>query len=174
MTKRELTDEEIVRFLRFSVVESGVATFTQQAFDTQLSIERGVIWLIHAIDWQMLPNGRVGGDPAASGYEVMSAQITRETQTGIIQISDPDCIDRFSDVVERSAAVGTDAGPMLYQRQWPLQHQFLIPVPFAAQQIYVGVVTTFTAVGTIHGRIHYTIKDVPEAYFYRVAHALIG
>lgn len=172
--KLELTDEQVLRFCRFTITESAASTFTQQILDTQLSIERGVIWLIHAVDWLML-----GGEleaPGAGAAETFQAQITRESKAAIIFPSDADLIDYHSQYIKRSAAIGTDAGPLWWYEQNAMKrHDYALPIPYAAQNIYLALQSTnASSPATIYGRIHYTIRKVNDAYFYRVAQALVG
>lgn len=170
---KALTDEEVVRFARISLTESAAATYTENGFDTQLSIERGVIWLIHAVDYQVPPGLPLYAVPA-SDTDTIRAQITRESQTSIQTIVDSDVIDFYQISIGRSAAIGTDAGPLTILTQFPVQHVFPIPIPFAAQQIYFGMVASLAIAASILIRVHYTIRSVSDAYFYRVAQALIG
>jgi len=170
---KSLLDDEVVRFQRFSVTESGAATFTQAAFDTQLSIERGVIWLIHCIEWLIFPDNL--DDVAAGSFENVMCQITRESKSDIVYLNDSDLISFYAQSIGRSAAIGTDAGPLWwYDNDLPKVQKFALPIPYAAQNIYVAIKSTNASPQTIRGRIHYTIKEVSDAYFYRVAQALIG
>lgn len=169
---RDIGDEEILRFLRFSVTESAAATYTEQSLDTQLSIERGMIWLIRAIEWEINPS--YIDDPAAGANETLQGQITREPQTEMLHMSDSDCIAHINLIKNRSSAIGTDAGPIVIFDKYPLMQQFPIPLPYAARTIYIGAKSTAGAAKTVRGRIHYTLRRVSEKFFYRVAHALIN
>lgn len=172
VSRRDLKDDEVLRFLRFSVTESAAATFTEQEYDTQLSIDRGLIWLIHWAEIQI--NVNIIEQPAASTTEAMYVQITRESQSAILSVSDADVIVYADKMKDRGAAVGTDAGPAMFLDKVPDKFDFSPPLPYAAQNIYVGIKSTAAAAKTIHGRIAYTLRRVSDKFFYRVAQALIS
>lgn len=169
---RDLKDDEIIRFLRFSVTESAAATFTEQDYDTQLSIDRGLIWMVHFIevDANVLDLDEV----AAGGNESINLQICRESQSDILAFNDSDVIYSFSEVITRSAAIGTDAGPLYNLDYFPKMTKFPIPLPYANQSIYIGLKSTAAAAKTVTGRIGYILRRVSDKFFYRVAHALIS
>jgi len=169
---RDLRDDEIIRFLRFSVTESAAATFTQQSYDTQLSIDRGYIWMIHWIEAQINPNKLEM--PAANDIETVSLQIARESQAAMHDLNNPDIIAYTEMQIKRSAAIGTDAGPLWVDWHSPIKTEYPIPLPYAAQEIHVGLVTSHASVQTINGRIAYTLRRVSDKFFYRVAQALIS
>lgn len=171
---KQLSDEEVVRFARATVTEVTAGTFVETAVDTQLSIERGVIWMIHAIDYQIPSGSFVMSAIAASANVVHRAQLTRESQAAIVNMGDPDLIDCSHTILQRSAAIGTDAGPLWILHNGLTQHVFPIPIPYAAQQIFFGFAGTTPITMSVAMRVHYTIRSVTDAYFYRVAQALIG
>lgn len=171
-TRKDLRDDEILRFLRFTVTESAAATYTQQSYDTQLSIDRGLIWMIHFIEYDM--HAASIDDPAADAFEQITCAITRESKTAIPNLDDPDLISRFRILKDRSAAIGTDAGPMFFMSETPNKIPYSPPIVFAAQNIHVGLLSTSTAAKTVTGRIGYTLRRVSDKFFYRVAQALIS
>lgn len=172
-SRKDLKDHEILRFQRFMVTESAPATFTQQSFDTQLSIDRGLLWLIHFIEFAgILPSSI--DDPAASASEYISAQITRESKDSLVSLDNADCIAKITLQKERSAAIGTDAGPMVFMGIEPIHLNYYPALAYAAQNIYVSIVSTSAAAQVVRGRIGYTLRKVTDKFFYRVAQALIS
>jgi hypothetical protein len=169
---KDLRDDEILRFLRFAVVESAAATYTQQAMDTQLSIDRGLIWLIHFIEHDLGPQSI--DDPAQGTLEYIRFQITRESKAAMVDLDNPDAIYMSSSQMERGATIGTDAGPMWTLSDWPKQAIFSPPIPYAAQTIYIAAQSTSGSARTVRGRIGYTMKRVTDKFFFRVAQALIS
>lgn len=170
--RKDIGDEEIVRFQRFKVVESAAGVFTQQSYDTQLSIDRGFVWMIHWLEAEM--NATQIDDPAQDGYESIAMQITRESQTGLLELSDPDCIMTASKVKDRTATIGTDTGPVIVLDSAPIVYSWPLPLIYAATEIHVGVQGSSAAVKSVAGRIAYTIRKVSDKFFYRVAQALIS
>lgn len=170
--RRDLQDDEVIRFLRFSVPESAAATFTEQAYDTQLSIDRGFIWMIHWVETSLQPTNV--DEPAAGASESISVQITRESKNAILAMSDPDLIAKVGVIHNRSATIGTDAGPMWVYDKYPVQTVFNPPLIYAAMNIYIGIKSSSGAAQTGAGRIAYTLRRVSDKFFYRVAQALIS
>lgn len=174
----KLTDADVLRFQRFSVTESAAATFTQTTFDTQLSIERGVIWLIHSVEWMFdFKTSATGGltEVAVQTQENIQAQVTRESKSAILQLSDSDLVCKTATQVERANTIGTEAGPLyLFNPNCVIKQNFALPIPYAAQNIYVAILSTAGTARTVYGRIHYTLVTVSDSYFYRVAQSLLG
>lgn len=169
---KALTDEEILRIARISVVQSSAGVYTQTTHDTQLSIERGVIWLINFIEFYQ--DSSVIDDVAAGTSETEKFQITRDTKTGIQSLADADTIALYEWSVQRSAAIGTDAGPLWITGESPNRITFPVPIPYAAQNIYFGYHSTSAAAKTGVARVGYTIREVTDAFFFRVAQAILG
>ena len=172
MPAKALEDEAIIRFLRFSVVESAAATFTEQNLDTQLSIERGVIWMLHWVQVEYLVSNL--DDPTQNADENLVIQITRDSKTGIVSYNDSDVIEQFSFEHTRAATIGTDAGPMWLSSVSPIKMSYSPAIPFAGSSIFVGVQSTAGAARTVQGRLAYTIRAVSDKFFFRVAQALVG
>lgn len=169
---QDLKDDEILRFFRASVTESAAATFTQQEIDTQLSIERGYIWLIHFLEFFITPSEV--DDPAQGTMERIMTQVTRESQSSILAYNDSDLIESVHYFQDRSATIGTDAGPAWYYNWLPKFYAYYPAIPYAAQSIYIGVHSTSSSAVTIYVRGGYTLKKVSDKFFFRVAQALIG
>lgn len=171
---KPLTDEEIIRISRIRVTESAAATFTQISQDTQLSIERGVIWMIHFIEFNF-GSLNLLTEVAAAGSETVDCQVTRESKTAIIPGNDTDLIQAEAIISARSAAIGTDAGPLWVEQSRIKRYDYLKPLPYASQNIHVGVLgSDATGMHVVDVRIGYTIREVGDQYFFRVAQALLG
>jgi hypothetical protein len=170
--RRDLRDDEVIRFQRFEVAESAAATYTEQSYDTQLSIDRGLIWMIHWVEYQITPVKIEV--PAVNTHEYASCQICRESQSGMRDLDDPDVVALFEKVVKRADTIGAEAGPLIYYWEVPSLQQFPMPLVYAAQTIHVGVLGTAAAAITLQGRIAYTLRKVTDKFFYRVAQALIS
>lgn len=170
---RDLSDEEVLRIARMRVTESAAATFTQSNIDTQLSVERGVIWMIHFIEFDFETAGLLG-EVAAGTVEDVECQITRESKTGMILSDNADIIQRRKIILSRSAAIGTDAGPLSFITPTVLRVDYPIPLPYASQSIFMGVLGTAATPHTIAARIGYTVREVSDKFFFRIAQALLG
>lgn len=170
----ELTDEEIIRIARPKVTESAAATFTEVAFDTQLSVERGVIWMISFIEFQF-SNLDLLTEVAADSQERIAAQITRESKTAVVAPGDPDLLQFSRPRCTRSAAIGTDAGPLWFFTNDVIVYNYPKPLPYASQSIYLGIVGSHSSdPHTVTARIGYTVRTVSDKFFFRVAQALLG
>lgn len=173
MAKKSITDSEVLRMARVSVTETAAATFTQQELDTQLSVERGVIWQIHFVEFFL--NGlSLLREVAANAQESIDIQLTRTTQTGIVGLTDPDVLIREAYMLSRSAAIGTDAGPLYFYSTLLKRYEFKLPIPVASQSLFLGILGTAASAHTVSCRIGYNIEHVSDEYFFRVAQALVG
>lgn len=174
VSARDLDDTEILRIARIRVQESAASTFTQVSLDTQLSVERGVIWMIHFVEFDFQTINLLT-EVAAAGQEDITAQLTRESKTALITNADTDMIQKQQLEMGRSAAIGTDAGPLWYARKTVERVNFPIAMPFAAANIHAGILGTDAgSPHTVDFRIGYTIREVTDKFFFRVAQALIG
>lgn len=169
---KDLTDDEIIRFLRFKVIESAPATYTQISYDTQLSIDRGLIWMIHWIEFTL--SAQHIDDPAVDTTEQIQFQITRESQSAMLGFDDADLITKQSLEKDRADTIGTPAGPVVILDHSPKVIYFPLALPFAAQNIHVGLISSAAAAKSVSGRIAYTLRRVSDKFFYRVAQALIS
>jgi hypothetical protein len=173
-TARDLADEEVLRVARIRVTESAAATFTQSEVDTQLSVERGVIWMIHYIEF-LYGNLDLLAEVGANAVERVIVQVTREGKTAIVAGNDSDIIQIASRSLFRSAAIGTDAGPLYAHINELDRFDYPTPIPYASQSIFVGALGTDSAnTHTVDCRIGYTIREVSDKFFFRVAQALLG
>jgi len=173
MARKASSLTEVLRFMRFSVVESAAATYTEQSFDTQLSIDRGMIWLIHFIEFGNL-NLSLLEDPAQDAMEYMSCQIVRESKSAIIGLDDSDLVEAITVEKDRTATIGTDAGPIILASTTPIKINYSPPMGYAGQNIIVGVIASAGAAKTVKGRVGYTLKKVNDRQFLSLAHALIS
>lgn len=160
-----------MNFLRFTLDETGAATFSQKELDTNLSAERGVMMNIHSIE-VFFNNLDKFNEIAASSTETTSFQVTRESKTAIIRQDDSDLIFLADKQVVRTAAIGTDAGPlwMLYDRVYV--QNFPLPIPYVKPSIFVGLQATGAAGTTVKGRIGYTLQDIDRDQFLELLVAL--
>lgn len=173
MSKKDIQDEEILRLIRFSVSETTASTFRETTIDTQLSIERGVIWLIHFIQIEMLID--ILDVSAAGVTETATLQITRESKSTILDFDDADIVAKFSYEKRRSATIGTESGPLMTEQKSPMIQNYPVPLIYAGQNIHAGFVGSGgTNLKTVRGRIGYTIRRVSDKFFFRVAQSLVG
>jgi hypothetical protein len=169
-----LKDEEIVRSLKSKVTESAATTYTEVAIDTQLSIERGVIWLIHGVEIYIEDLGTLFRSVTAGGIQEVDVHVARESKAAICDPNDADLIQSINHQTARSAAIGTDAGPLYTHTITPDIFKYVPPLPYASQTIYFGIQSTRATVMTSYLRVLYTIRSVSDKYFFRVAQALLG
>lgn len=169
----KVSEDAILRFARFSAVESAAATFTEQELATNLSLERGVLWQIRWIEVHM-PPGVLTDDAAANSNEAVTVQITRETKSALVNFNDADLIALFHKQLKRANTIGTDAGPMYWTWDSPIRQAFDPAILYASPSIFVAVQSTEAAAVTVRGRIAYTLAKADEKLFFRVAQALIG
>lgn len=171
---KKLDDDTVLRIVRGSVTESAAATFTEIQLDTQLSVERGVIWQIHFIEFGFRTQD-IMKEVGAGNTEKIQAQITREAKTDIESFQAADTLQGAEIVVARKIAIGTDAGPLYWVFLGPNRYDFPIPMSFAGQNIYFGIKgTDSTAIHTVDFRIGYTIREVSDKFFFRVASSLLS
>ncbi len=170
----ELSDEEILRIARMRITESAAATFSQQTIDTQLSVERGVIWMIHFIEFH-LETLNLLNEVAAGSFEFVDAQVTRESKDAIIRQDDADLLQRTSVIAWRSAVIGTDAGPLYNVKNEMVRYDYPTPLPYASQSLFLGVKGSHASASQIvSARVGYSVRGVSDKYFFRVAQALLG
>lgn len=149
-----------LNFLRFRVTESAAATFTESEIDTNLSAERGVMMEIHSVEL-FLENNTLLSEVPAGGEEDIHVQITRESKTAIANFLDADVIARVNREVTRSAAIGTDAGPLYLFGDNVIKLDFPLPVPYVKPSIFVGIQGSDASTAQIvSGRIGYTLREI--------------
>ncbi len=170
---KDLSDEEILRIARLRVTESAASTYTETSVDTQLSVERGVIWMIHFIEFDFETVGALK-EAAANTVEDLEAQITRESKDGAVLSDNADVVQRRKLILARSPAIGTDAGPLSFVIPTVLRVDYPIPLPYASQSLFMGVLGTAAVPHTVAARIGYTVREVSDKFFFRVAQALLG
>lgn len=171
---QSLKDEEIVRIAKGKVVMSGVAAFTELIIDTQLSIERGVIWLINAIEFFVGDNLHELSGVLVTGEETINVHMARESKNAILDHDEADLIQKYTILTGRSPAIGTDSGPLSFILEQPKVFTYSPALPYAGQNLFFGLNATTTSVVTAFVRIRYTIRSVSDKYFFRVAQALLG
>lgn len=171
---KDLSDEEVLRIARARVTESAASTYTEVSLDTQLSVERGIIWMVNFIE--VLPNNLGNLGEAGQGTtERIEAQVTRESQSSIVNGNDADLLQAFKFKLNRAPTIGTDAGPMYFTETLPWRVNFPVPIPFASSSMFFGILGTDAgSAHTVDFRVGYTIRSVTDKFFFRVAQALLG
>lgn len=174
--KSDLKEVDMLRIARIVAVQSAAAAYVQTEHDSQLSIERGIIWMIHMVEFGLNLSSVTlfDSDIAAGASEQNLYQITRESQAAIVSLNDTAVICNHQEQLVRSAAIGTDAGPLYFQAKRPVRISFPVPYPFAGQNIYFGFDSTNASALTVTARIFYTVKTVSDKYFFRVAQSLLS
>jgi hypothetical protein len=168
-----LQDDEVIRFLRGSATETAASTFTQTSQDTQLSVERGVVMLIHWLELEFESIGLLS-EVGAGLSETISAQFTRESKTALENIDSPDIIEKYELNVVRAAAIGTDAGPLWFNHTNPVRFDYPVPIVYASQSMFFAIQGTDAATAhTVSYRMGYTLREVTDEFFFRVATALL-
>lgn len=163
---------DYLNFLRFQVVESAASTFTETEIDTNLSAERGVMMEIHSVEFD-LTTLQLFDEVAAGGQENLRVQITRETKSALVSMNDADLIAQVRREIIRSAAIGTDAGPLYILTDKVLRIDFPLPIPYVKPSIFVGVQGSDAASAhTVNGRIGYTLRDIEREDFLELLVAL--
>lgn len=169
----KLSDESVLRIARSRVTESAAGVYTQGEIDTQLSVERGVIWMIHFAEFRFADLKGLA-IIAADSTESYKAQITRETKSAIVAGNDSDLIQAHQLHTARSTAIGAEVGPLWFMTDLTRRFDYPIAIPYASQSVFVAIETTAPSVQLVDVRIGYTIKEVDDQFFFRVAQALLG
>jgi len=162
---------DFLNFLRAKVVESAAATFTQLEVDTNLSAERGVMMEIHSIEfdfetWNLLR------EVGTAATEQVHVQVTRETKSATAELNDSDVIARVMKQVTRSAAIGTDAGPLWMEGERGMILNFPLPIPYVKPSIFIGILGTHATPATAYVRIGYTLREIDREDFLELLVAL--
>ena len=163
---------EFLNFLRFDVEESAAATYTEKELDTNLSAERGVLMEIHSIELYNRDNVNLS-EVAAGAAETISFHVSRESKTAVSLLSDSDTVHLQQISLIRSAAIGTDAGPLYWKEDHVTRVLFPMPIPYVKPSILVAITgTDASAVSRISGRIGYTLRDIDREEFLELLVAL--
>ena len=154
-----------LNFLTATLSETTAATFKELEIDTNLSAERGVMMEIHSLEI-----ARIGGEllteVGAAASETMGFHLCRESKTSLLAINDKDII--VADVLEvaRSAAIGTDAGPLVLYFNRYQRYDFVMPIPYVKPSIFFAVqgsdASGFTGANF---RIGYTLREIDREDF---------
>lgn len=169
-------DDEILHVARITAVQSAAAAFAETEHDTQLSVERGYIWMITMVEFGFNIFSTSPYDAVAAGTtERHIFQVTKESQSAGVGMNDASLVCNAMQLINRDAAIGTDAGPLYYQFRFPYIRDFSSnPIPYAAQNIYFGFDSTNAAALTVNCRIFYYLRHVSDKYFFRVAQSLLS
>lgn len=143
-----------MEFLRFSVDESAANTFTQgDPIQTPNSKTENLAMLIHTIDL-MIKDGLDGEDG-----DSIEVQLTTKSQTAMIEIDDPECIEKLS-----WEARMTTSGAVLYDHKQVTK--FDPPLLYSKGAIYPAIQCTGQpAASAVYGRIGYTLEKVTKESF---------
>ena len=154
-----------LNFLTGTLSETTAATYKELELDTNLSAERGVMMEIHSVEI-----ARIGTEllteVGAAASETMGFHLARESKTSLLSINDKDVI--IANVVEiaRSAAIGTDAGPLTIFFDRYQRFDFALPIPYVKPSIFFGVqgsdASGFTGANF---RIGYTLREIDREDF---------
>src|SRR5574337_2030568 len=129
---------DFLNFLTGSIVETVAATYKEVEVDTNLSAERGVMMEIHSIEFDLI-GGELLAEVAAGASETMGIIVARESQSGMINLSNRDCIYHNVMEISRAPTIGTDAGPLYYIFDRYKKVEFAMPIPYVKPSIFVGV-----------------------------------
>ncbi len=169
-----LKDDEVVRVLRHRCIQASADAFKECEIETQLSIERSVVWMIHAIEFDF-ENISQMSPVAANDERWMAQQVTRESKSTIVNSDDTDLLQKSKIQTVRSAAIGTDAGPLWITNDTIRIIHYPKPLLYAGSKIYWSVDTeNFTAAVYMGVRVFYTIAKVDDKQFFRVASSLLS
>lgn len=163
------TSRDVLQRVRADITST--AAFEQTTISTNLSLDRGYIWLIHKILWWI--NG--AWDDAAQGTsEFVSLQLTRESKAAAItSLNEADLIAMVRLAVDRYATIGTDAGPLWWVRTLPLVSDFRIPLPFAGNTLYFATANNASGSLIYSVEIEFTLQKVREKDYFAVASSLL-
>jgi hypothetical protein len=162
---------DFMNYLRFNALESAAATFTEFELDTNLSAERGVMMEIHSIELSF-DDLAYYREIAAGGSEQCAFQVTRTSQTTMVDLNNADCVAKFERETTRSAAIGTDAGPLWVTFDKQVSLWFPRPIPYVKPSIFVAVASTFASAANVAGRIGYTLREIDRSEFLELLVAL--
>jgi hypothetical protein len=168
MTKK-LSEDEVMLVSRMKLKEDTASTFKQVQHATNLNLDGKHIWMIHKIEFHEF-NFHNAIEVGLNSVEQVSFQLTRESQTALLFPSDDDVIQTHTHSLSRSPAIGTDAGPLSFEHTSPFCYDFRVPLPYARANIFGAIIGTDAAQlaeGDI--RIFYTIREVDDKTFFRIA-----
>ena len=146
-------------------------TYGEVTISTNLSIDRGYIWLIRRILFYWDTELEDAAQNAEEGY---TFQITRESKAACLTtLNSADLIALHRYVCVRAATIGTDVGPMWWITQKPLIVEFPTPLAFAGNNLYFGVLSQIGTAVIYSTEIQFTLQKVKEGDYLRIASALL-
>lgn len=157
-------EKEFMAYLRAELTESAASTFTETEIDTGLSTDRGVVMEIHQVefDFSCLQLAEL----SANGEEYVGMHVTKDSQSDILNVNDTELISKYEYSIFRSVAIGTDAGPLWYDKERPIVFTFPKPIPYVKPTIWIGLKgSDATAKNTGRVRIGYTLSKVSKSDF---------
>lgn len=110
--------------------------------------------VIHAFEYELPTNALVD---AADDY--IHIQFTKQSKSAEAKISDGDVLDKFC-----YDSVGVNVTPQVF----PVIHKYEKPILVVGQKIFLGQMAK-QAFGTMHIRIHYTMREVLESDLVRAS-----
>lgn len=172
MAKGSVGRSDYLSSLRFDVLQTAASTYIEDEIDTNLSAERGVMMEIHSIDCYF-ENMDHMVEVAVNNEEHVEMHVARKSKSAIARYSDSDVIAKLGFMVGRSAAIGTDAGPLFYHTPLGFTVYFPVPIPYVKPSIFVGLnASDATEAHRITGRINYTLREIDRARFLELLVAL--
>ncbi len=164
------TSQDILQRVRAE--QSITNTYAEVAMSTNLSIDRGYIWLIHKV--LFWASTFALEEPAASATELYRFQLTRESKPATINtLNSADLIAVFQSCIKRSAAIGTDAGPLYWVTAMPYEITYPVPLAFAGNNLYFGVSSSNSGAVSFSVEVQIVLQKDKETDYFRIASALL-
>lgn len=156
---------DFLNFIVGTLSESAAATYRELEIDTNLSAERGVMMEIHSVELSLI-GGELLTEVAAGASETIGFHLSRASKTSLIAVGDRDCVVSNIREIARSAAIGTDAGPLTIVFDRYMKFDFAMPIPYVKPSIFFGV-TGSDASGLTGAafRIGYTLREIDREDF---------
>lgn len=150
--------DEYAEQIRASVTESAANTYTETTINTPVGKSTNLGMVLHGVEIEGL-NLTHGTNLAE-----FAAQLTTVTQTGILNLNNPNLIFKHR-TINMWAANGQNAAvPTINRYSWP------VPLLYAKSQIFFGVKqASGGAAGSCQVSIHYTIRKIS---LYKMVEAL--
>lgn len=155
-------------------VTVGSTAYAETLIPTNLSLDRGYIWLIHQILFWPTVLTTLWDDVAAGSQEYIIFHVARESKSDILSsLTEADLVAMWKTTIYRTAAIGTDAGPMWHKEEWPARCYFPVPMAYAGSGIYFGAKTSCATGKVFSIEIQHTLVKVKDADYLRVAASLL-
>jgi len=157
-TTRRISDQWL-QYIRGRSTETGAATFSEITVNLPVVVAEGFVIEAHLVEFE-LPQIRPADLKATDDLVTMHCQLTKSSQSGVINISNPDyiygnAVDYHSIDIQTAEVIPTN--PVI--RIGALNWQFPEPILLPFEQIYFS----FSTVG----------GSVAEAYAFRIGYKTI-